>query len=201
MDGAIKVKKKRPFSSVSNNILEDKDIRTETRLILTWLIGRPRNWIIRVSHVIRVLGLSKSRWARARREMEDNGYLTQTRHRTSSGQFVWTIVVSETPDPVKKSMVRKTRDGCSANGIRSDITPPPNHKESNTPLNPPVQETPRISFACFEEARRRFSEYDIQHLERQWQTWTRKQSSPPRNNDKAFLGWARKYVERNPLPR
>ncbi len=70
---------------------------------------------------------------------------------------------------------------------------------------PPIAEAaagdavPRISIKTFEEARRLFPGYDVEHLERRWQAWTAERAGNLRNPDKAFLAWCRTYTSNNPL--
>ena len=67
---SLRLEKRQPFSVVPDYILEDKRMRPETRLVLAWLIGRPNDWKIQLSYMMFRLGLSRDRWNRARREMQ-----------------------------------------------------------------------------------------------------------------------------------
>ena len=58
---------------------------------------------------------------------------------------------------------------------------------------------PRISIKAFDDARRLFPGYDVDHLEQRWQTWTQAQDGILKNPDKAFLAWCRSYTSNNPL--
>lgn len=167
-------------------------MRPETRLVLGWLIGRPDGWEVRISYLQRVLGLTKPRWAKARKEMEACGYLEQFRRKAANGTFVWEHFVTDTP-----TMVRKSTDGKSIDGKPGDITTSPQHQDSNTPLNGPV----KLSRTGFEEAQRRFPGYSIEFLEDEWRSWLRqKESPPPKYPDRAFLAWTATYAKNHPLP-
>ncbi len=195
MSSTIKVKKRRPFSAIPDDVLEDTRMRTETRLILGWLLGRPEGWTIYVSHVQRTLGVSRPRWAKARREMEALGYLSQSKYQDEEGKFHWEHIVSDVPALEFKSIVSKSNDGLPSDGKVGNKTTSPKQKNGNTPLNPPG----RISLECYENARQRFPGYDVDYLERYWLGWSASQISEVINPDKAFLAWAAKYVKRNPL--
>lgn len=192
MSSQITVNKRRSFSAIPDDILEDTRMRPETRLVLGWLIGRPDGWEVRVGYVQRVLGLTKPRWAKARKEMEACGYLEQLRRKSTNGKFVWEHFITDSP-----TMVRKSTDGKSIDGKPGDITTPPHQQDSNTPLNGPVA----ITTACAEEARRRFPGFSIEALEDEWRSWLRqKGGAPPHVPDEAFMAWARTYTKNHPLP-
>ena len=194
MSGSLKIQKRRSFSVVPDYVLEDRRMRPETRLVLAWLIGRPDGWEVRVRQVINVLGLSRDRWSRARREMQDCGYLKQSRHRKSDGSFEWEHVVTDAPS--EHAIAGFPGNGDSGDGKPGDITTPPHQQDSNTPLNPPAS----ITQACFEEAQRRFGGYSVEHLEERWRAWVNDKGEVPKNLDKAFLAWAATYVRNHPLP-
>lgn len=201
-------------------------MRPETRLVLSWLIGRPNGWEVRVGQMISVLGLSRERWSRARREMQRWGYLKQTRNRKPDGSFEWEIVVTDTPTEIispsdgsgqpARQPCDQTRqapsgesglsnevtiagfpgNGGSVDGKPSDITTPLHQQDLNTPLVPPIS----ITQACFEEAQRRFSGYSIEHLEERWRAWVNDRGEVPKRLDSAFLAWAAGYVRNHQLP-
>jgi len=49
------------------------------------------------------------------------------------------------------------------------------------------------------QAEQSFNGYDINGLISEWQAASQQKGAPPRYPDKAFLGWAEKYVENHPL--
>jgi len=194
MCSQIRVTKRRSFSAIPDDILEDVRMRPETRLVLGWLIGRPDGWEVRVGHVRRTLGLTERRWAKARNEMEECGYLQQIQRRDKRGKFIWEHIVSDSPTT---SIPPKPRDGKTMDGKPGRITTSPEHQESNTPLNPPAA----ISCSCIEKARERFPGYDIEALEREWRSWLAgKEIVSIKNYDSTFLAWAGTYTMNNPLP-
>jgi len=196
----VKIHKRRSFSAIPDDILEDKRMRTETRLVLGWLIGRPDGWIVRVRHVMAVLGLSEGRWKTSRREMEKYGYLQQLRKQTADGIFAWEHAVTDSPIEAEQTIGAFSTDGTSIDGKPADIPTSPNHKDLNTPSPYPFPGDIQILQSCVEEAQRRFTGYDIQALETEWRRAVAKKETMPRNPNKAFLGWAAIYVKNHPLP-
>jgi len=73
-------------------------MRTETRLVLGYLISRPDGWEISAANVQTILGLSEGRWKKARKEMEYYEYLLQVRDREHDGCFRWKFTISDKPD-------------------------------------------------------------------------------------------------------
>ncbi len=199
MSSTVKIHKRRSFSAIPDDILEDTRMRTETRLVLGWLIGRPDGWEVRVSHVQRVLGLSRPRWVKVRKELEAFGFLLQIRRRDGNGHFVWEHVVTDTPNLPRATIVSKTNDGKSIDGEPHDIPTKQNQDHLNTHLNPPQNiSLVHISQVCFEKATERFQGRNIEFLEEEWRAAMLKKGTPPKNPDKAFLGWAAVYVENHP---
>lgn len=221
MSGTVKIRKRRSFSAIPDDILEDTRMRTETRLVLGWLIGRPDGWEVRVGHVQHVLGLSERRWVTVRKELEALGYLRQIRRRNAEGKFLWEHIVSDTPmisDPepegdessippkpqdgpeARKTIPPKPMHGSSMHGQRGDITTSSHQENLNTPPPYPLPEGVAITQACHDEAAERFRGYSIEALEDEWQKAVQRRGEIPRNPDKAFLAWAAVYASNHPLP-
>ena len=197
MSSVVKIQKRRAFSAVPDDILEDTRMRTETRLVLGWLVGRPNGWEVRVGHVQRMLGLTRPRWVKARKEMELFGYLLQIRRQKVNGHFVWEHIVTDTPKVSKSTIVLKSNDGKTIDGKPHDIATESNQDKLNTSLNGSIA----ITQKCFEQARQRFSGYDIHSLESEWLGWHKNTNKPfPKNPDQAFLAWAQTYIKNHPLP-
>lgn len=68
MKGTFKVKKRRSFGCIPDDILEDIRIAPEARCVCGWMVSRPDGWEIRIAHVQRVLGLSDSSWGRIKKQ-------------------------------------------------------------------------------------------------------------------------------------
>lgn len=196
MSSVVQIKKRRSFSAIPDDILQDKRMRCETRLVLGWLIGRPDGWEVRVNNVQYTLGLSRDRWRKARKEMQQFGYLLQIRKQQPDGTYKWLHIVSDTPMDTKETIVAKSNDGEADEGKPNDITTETNQNKLNTPLNPPVA----ITQACYEEARQNFQGYDIHVLEATWKEWLSGKKEEPKYPDRAFLAWARTYTQNHPLP-
>lgn len=120
---SLTVRKKRPYSSVPDDILTDERLSERARLILAWMIGRPEGWELRVGHVQSLFRLSEKQWGAARRELEAAGYYRQVRGHLPNGHVTWTREVwdSQMNDhPPKKAGMVKPSDGSPPDGRPSD---------------------------------------------------------------------------------
>ena len=62
-------------------------------------------------------------------------------------------------------------------------------------LPSPAPETvPALKLDTYERARNAAPSWDVYYLEREWRGWI---TEPPRNADAAFVGFCRKWFERN----
>jgi plasmid replication initiation protein len=63
-----------------------------------------------------------------------------------------------------------------------------------TKANLPAPTVPALSSFTYEKAREAAPSWDIYYLEGEWRAWI---TEPPRNADAAFIGFCRKWFERN----
>lgn len=110
------IQKKRSFSVVPDDVFKDKNMSELGRLVTAFLIGRPDGWLVRVSWVMKEIGLSEARWRRARLEMQRAGYFVQKRERGEDGQWVWSHFITDTPATIPP----KSTDGSSTDGSSTD---------------------------------------------------------------------------------
>jgi len=104
MTGEIKLKKRRAFSSVPDDILIDMKLSDRAARILGWLVGRPPDWIFFVKNIRLTFRLSEEQWKKVRRELEAAGYFTQERIRNeATGKIEWENTVSDEAKPQKPS--------------------------------------------------------------------------------------------------
>lgn len=142
----IVVRKRRPYSSVPDDVLEDIRLSMRARLVLAWMLGRPDGWIIRIVHMMKVLGMSEHIWTAIRNELQQVGYYRQTRVRLDTGRFVWekeAIDPPETPSPKVSGMVATTHGAAGHDEFRhDDFRPdtfgdiPPSSKQDQLPPPP-----------------------------------------------------------------
>lgn len=102
---------------------------------------------------------------------------------------------------------RKARTGASVGGQAEEIVAVDGHGASSQPAS--LQSArPRpawldrlgtpLASATYETARARFSGYDIYAIEGEWRRWAA-DKAPPRDPDRAFLAFLRKYAEAHPI--
>lgn len=143
---SITVRKRRKWSAVPDDVLEDIRLSLRARAVLGWMLGRPDGWEIQIEHMLRVLGLTEFVWAAIRTELQQAGYYRQTRVRQANGTITWIKDVldpPEPPSPRESGMVKTIRgsagDGSAARGAamhgslgdippvvdQNEIPPPP----------------------------------------------------------------------------
>jgi len=121
--GAITLKKRRSWSSVPDDVLEDTRLSLRARAVLGWMLGRPAGWELYVGHMRHVLDVSEHVWVSIRAELEGVGYYTQSRSRDAAGKIVWVREVSDTPTPPSPNLSRmdSTTHGSAIHGGVGDI--------------------------------------------------------------------------------
>lgn len=87
----LKVKNKNRFGIVPDEILENKNLSFQARLVAAWLAGRSDEFIVRIGSLRRILGLSSdSSWKRVRKELEEVGWWASTKKQEKPGGcLVW----------------------------------------------------------------------------------------------------------------
>lgn len=96
MTGVVKC---RDWRSVPLGVLEDHQIDVAARLVLAWALAHGNGWVFRVGHMRRMLGIGDERWARARNQLIQNGYLEVTSTRGEDGRVAWTFTFTDEPLP------------------------------------------------------------------------------------------------------
>lgn len=87
-------KSSRAFSLTPQDLLEDRSLSSDAKVVISWMIGRPKNWIFRIGHLRESLGIhSDSKWRRIRNELTEKGFLSIKRH-VKNGEIAWDVRVN-----------------------------------------------------------------------------------------------------------
>ena len=141
----IKILKRRAWSAVPDDILQDKRMSLKARAVLAWIVGRHPDWVLYIRQMQHLLGMTETMWKSIRNELEDAGYYKQQRVQLANGKIHWEKCiadVSEQPSPGLPPMAKttdgETRDGSTAHGVTTggqvgDIPPIENQKELPPP--------------------------------------------------------------------
>lgn len=89
----------RAFGLVYDSILEDVRLGTTARLVAAWICGRPQNWELRRTHMLKKLGVGKDAWWRARRELMATGYLEVEQARSGGRYTTADLTFNDQPQP------------------------------------------------------------------------------------------------------
>lgn len=142
---SITVRKRRKWSAVPDDVLEDTRLGLRTRAVLGWMLGRADGWVIQIEYMLRVLGMTEYVWASVRTELQEAGYYRQTRVRQPNGTITWIKDVLDPPEPpspreprMVKTIRGSARDGSAARGAAvhgslGDIPPEVNQYEIPPP--------------------------------------------------------------------
>lgn len=136
MSDAVRVRKRLSYSAVPDVVLEATWLSTSARLVLAWLLGRPDGWVIHISHMTRILGLTDKSWPRTRKELIASGFFVQERQKGEGGKFFWINEINDDPLYQDSSILPKRRDGKCSNAESGDIPIPSDQKQITTPHSP-----------------------------------------------------------------
>lgn len=122
-NNAVRVGHGRRFGIVPDYILEHPALSHDTRSVAAWLAGRSDGFEVRVESMRRILGLSESRWARIKKELEKEGWWRSLRHRDEQGRIVWQNHFQDFPPSTIPQISRdgEAMDGGSIHGEKGDI--------------------------------------------------------------------------------
>lgn len=89
----IRVAKRRRFTSVDRDTLNDKTISFKARGVLVWLLDKPDDWTTSQERIEREGIEGREAIASAIKELETAGYIRRTRSRDGHGQWhvEWTV--------------------------------------------------------------------------------------------------------------
>lgn len=98
----IVIKRRVAYSAIPDRILEDKRLSLQARAALSWMIGRPGSWVLKVEYMKFILGISEKVWKKIRGELKEHGYYTSARVRGVSakgkkGVWLWETMVTDDP--------------------------------------------------------------------------------------------------------
>ena len=147
-DAIIQVKRIEKFTVVRNSLLEDENLSWAAKGLHSYLVGRSDNWKIYVSQLSKIYkgkgrGNKRDAVKSCIKELRDQGYITYTKTRNSSGKWVHIYTVHEEkithfqkiiPATVKPTLVKPTL-------VKPSILP--NTDLPNTDLNPPPPSPPK----------------------------------------------------------
>src|SRR5690554_5751160 len=79
--------RRRAFTQIDNEPINDPDLRYEDIGLLTYVMSKPNDWVIYKTELITSHGNGRESVAGILKRLEAKGYLLIVRHRNSSGQF------------------------------------------------------------------------------------------------------------------
>lgn len=87
-------KSSRAFSLTPQDLLEDRSLSSDAKVVISWMIGKPKGWVFRIGHLRESLGIkSDSVWRRIRKELTEKGFLSIRKY-VKNGEIAWDVRVN-----------------------------------------------------------------------------------------------------------
>ncbi len=114
----VKIIKRRAWSAVPDDILQDKRISLKARAVMAWIVGRPADWILYIRQMQHALGMTEAMWKSIRSELETAGYFKQHRVQLANGKIQWQKSFTDEPMQPSPSSppMEKISDGETTHG-------------------------------------------------------------------------------------
>lgn len=113
-----------PYTMIHQDVLENAALSWEARGMLAYLLGKPDNWTVRFTDLVRQSPAGPTKTRRIFNELQKAGHIKRERISTAHGHFDWTSTIYEVPvkQDDKPTICRKPIDGKPTNGKPTDIT-------------------------------------------------------------------------------
>ena len=145
----VKIIKRRAWSAVPDDLLQDKRISLKARAVMAWIVGRPADWILYIRQMQVALGMTETMWKSIRSELEAACYYRQQRVQLMNGKIHWEKVFTDEPlqptpssPPMAKTIGGEPSRGFATGGEVGDI--PPIQKQKNLPPPPTSSRKPAV---------------------------------------------------------
>lgn len=95
---SIRVHKKTKFTTISNDLINNKAVSWEARMVLIYLLSKPEGWKIRSSDLVSQSPAGRDKVASILKELGENQYLYRWAEKVDRGRFEWRSEVFESPE-------------------------------------------------------------------------------------------------------
>ena len=140
----IRKSKRRRFTSLSNQLLQDHNLSFAVRGLLAYLLSKPDDWECRITDIEREGNIGTTARRTMMIEAEKAGYLTFERTRNERGQFFSAYTVFEEPvEESKRTFSWKSNESSDLDEPATDDPPPENPRADDIGdiVNTEVQKT------------------------------------------------------------
>ena len=144
----VKIVKRRAWSAVPADILEDKRLSLKARAVMAWIVGRPAGWILYIRQMQHALGMTETMWKSIRSELETACYYRQQRVQLMNGKIHWEKSFTDVPvqphpssPPMAKTIGGDPLHDFATGGEVGDL--PPTQKQKKLP--PPPTSSTRLA--------------------------------------------------------
>jgi hypothetical protein len=99
----IRVQKNKNYSVINNTGLNDKDLSWKAKGLLAYLLSKPDDWEVYVSHLKKQSTDGRDSTAAGLKELENNGYITRRQVKNELNQFTgYEYTIREVPEDCRK---------------------------------------------------------------------------------------------------
>lgn len=98
----MRVHKRERFTSVSNEIINNKEMSWEARGLLIYLLSKPEGWIVRNNDLIKQSPAGRDKVASIVQELARNDHIFRWQCRETDGRIEWKSEIFESPDEMRE---------------------------------------------------------------------------------------------------
>lgn len=98
----MRVHKRERFTSVSNEIINNKEMSWEARGLLIYLLSKPEGWIVRNNDLIKQSPAGRDKVASIVQELARNGHIFRWQCRETDGRIEWKSEIFESPEEMRE---------------------------------------------------------------------------------------------------
>lgn len=124
MKNIIRIEKRKKFTVISRDLLEDNRLQWSTRGILGYLLSKPDNWVLQVQDLKKQGDLGRDAIYNRIKNAIQHGYITRIDHRDSKGRItgVEYIVHEEPIKPLPENPESANQEQVRPNPVNTDNT-------------------------------------------------------------------------------
>lgn len=97
MSAIMRKPKQRSFTTIDNYLIDDVNLKPESKGFLIFMLSKPDNWQFSFSYLMKALGVGEKSVRSNLKKLEELKYLKRERINDSTGKYVWVYNIYEMP--------------------------------------------------------------------------------------------------------
>ena len=91
------------YTPVSNDIIQNKEMSLDERMVLIYLISLPEDWVVYKTEIWKMMNVGRDRFYKIWKVLEERGYILSEKQTNSLGQIIgYNHVVYEEPNTTQE---------------------------------------------------------------------------------------------------